>query len=459
MEVVVKSSEAIKPSSPTPSHLGRHYRSFIDQTNPKLFMPTIYYYPPPPPNNMNNDPIAANAERIDSLKRSLADVLTSFYPFAGRATDPSFIDCNDSGVVFTQAVVIDHRCITDVIAEKNAQQLSPLLPFSTEITGAGVHDDERLLGVQANIFKCGGLALGVSWSHNICDAFCFINFINSWARLARGEEITPPTTISASIFPPLDNLSMFGTNNNSSSSDINDIDETNKNRANEENNKNEGRKVVVTTKVFRFSGASISSLKDKYSEQGRPELIPTSAEALSTFIWTRFYESRKKQSRRYFITQMVNLRNKADPGLKLDSCIGNVCQFVVVHPDLELVDGSSGYGIVRRMRAAIRKFDVEYLKKLEKGDASLFFEGLVDPFEEGTSMFMFSCMNRFPYYDADFGWGRPIWVSYGHFDFSNFAFMIPTESGDGVDVWLNMNEDDMKELQLDQQFINTLLLS
>ncbi|XP_047318845.1 stemmadenine O-acetyltransferase-like [Impatiens glandulifera] len=455
MEVVVKSSEAIKPSSPTPSHLRRHYRSFIDQTNPKTFMPTIYYYPPPPPNDMNNDPIAANAGRIDLLKRSLADVLTSFYPFAGRAIDPSFIDCDDSGVVFTESVVMD-RCITDVIAEKNAQQLNRLLPFSMEITG--VHEDERLLGVQANIFKCGGLALGVSWSHNICDAFCLVNFINSWASLARGEEITHPTTISASIFPPVDNLPMFGNNSSSSSSsDINNIDETNKNRANEENNKNEGRKVVVTTKVFRFSGASISSLKDKYSEQGRPELIPTSVEALSTFIWTRFYESKKKQSSRYVITQTVNLRNKADPGLKLDSCIGNVCQFVVLRPDLELADGSSGYGIVRRMRAAIRKFDGEYVKKLEKGDASLFFEGFMDSFIEGTSMFMFSSMNRFPYYDADFGWGRPIWVSYGHFDFSNFAFMIPTESGDGsVEVWLSMKEDDMKDLQLDQQFLNVI---
>ncbi|XP_047318931.1 stemmadenine O-acetyltransferase-like [Impatiens glandulifera] len=418
MEVVVKSSVAIKPSSPTPSHLRRHYRSFIDQTNPKTFMPTIYYYPPPPPppNDMNSDPTAANAGRIDLLKRSLADTSSP---------------------------------------KKNAQQLNRLLPFSMEITG--VHEDERLLGVQANIFKCGGLALGVSWSHNICDAFCLVNFINSWASLARGKEITPPTTISASIFPPVDNLPMFGNNSSSSSSDINNIDETNKNIANEENNKNEGKKVVVTTKVFRFSGASISSLKDKYSEKGRPELIPTSVEALSTFIWTRFYESKKTQSSRYVITQTVNLRKKADPGLKLDSCIGNVCQFVVLHPDLELVDGSSGYGIVRRMRAAIRKFDGEYVKKLEKGDASLFFEGFMDSFIEGTSMFMFSSMNRFPYYDADFGWGRPIWVSYGHFDFSNMAAIFPTESGDGsVEVWLTMKEDDMKDLQLDQQFLNVI---
>ncbi|XP_047318961.1 stemmadenine O-acetyltransferase-like [Impatiens glandulifera] len=441
MEVVMKSSEVIKPSSPTPSHFRRHYRSFIDQTNPKFFMPTIYYYPPPPPNNMNNDPIAANAGRIDLLKRSLADVLTSFYPFAGRATDPSFIDCDDSGVEFTQSIVLN-RSVNDVIADKNAEQLNRFLPFLTGITG-GVHDDERLLGVQVNIFKCGGLAIGFSRSHSICDAFCFVNFVNSWARLARGEEITPPTTISASIFPPVNNLPMFGNNNNSSSSDIND----------DENNKNEGKKVVVT-KVFRFSDASISSLKDKYSEP--PDLIPTSVEALSTFIWTRFYETKKKQSSRYVITQMVNLRKKADPGLKLDSCIGNMVQSVVVHPDLELVDGSSGYGIVRRMRAAIRKFDGEYVKKLQKGDASLFFEGLLDSFKEGTSIFVFSSTNRLPYYDADFGWGRPIWVSSGHIDFSNLAFMFPTESGDGVELWLNMKEDDMKELQLDQQFLNVI---
>ncbi|XVF35844.1 hypothetical protein REPUB_Repub19eG0006100 [Reevesia pubescens] len=60
-------------------------------------------------------------------------------------------------------------------------------------------------------------------------------------------------------------------------------------------------------------------------------------------------------------------------------------------------------------------------------------------------------------YEADFGWGKPMWVSPGGINglvFQNLAFLIDTRKGDGIEAWVTLDEKDMAILQSDTEILS-----
>ncbi|KAB2617624.1 hypothetical protein D8674_013493 [Pyrus ussuriensis x Pyrus communis] len=49
---------------------------------------------------------------------------------------------------------------------------------------------------------------------------------------------------------------------------------------------------------------------------------------------------------------------------------------------------------------------------------------------------------RFPFYEPDFGWGKPPWVTSGT-EFKNLIVLMDTRDGDGIEVSLNLKEEDL----------------
>ncbi|XP_024195275.1 stemmadenine O-acetyltransferase isoform X2 [Rosa chinensis] len=153
IEVELISEEIIKPSSSTPDDL-RHYQlSFLDQLSPPVYNPLVLFY------EFNDETMPSVTEISNHLKKSLAEVLTLFYPLAGRIADNKFVDCNDEGIPYVEAHV---KC-----------ELSEVLnnPVPGEFNGL---------------------------SHFM--------FSKTWAATALGDQakIEPPEFISAKLFPPRD---------------------------------------------------------------------------------------------------------------------------------------------------------------------------------------------------------------------------------------------------------------
>jgi shikimate O-hydroxycinnamoyltransferase len=76
-----------------------------------------------------------------------------------------------------------------------------LLPFDpyTNFTELG---KKVLLAVQYNIFECGGVAVGVIFSHKIVDGTSVATIVNAWAGTSRGAtEIINPSFDAAIHFP------------------------------------------------------------------------------------------------------------------------------------------------------------------------------------------------------------------------------------------------------------------
>ncbi|KAJ4845087.1 hypothetical protein Tsubulata_047756 [Turnera subulata] len=421
LEIEVISKEIIKPSSPTPDHL-RHYQlSFLDQISPPVYNPLALFYP------VRGDDKLNQLEKSHQLKQSLSQVLTYYYPLAGRIKGNLFADCNDQGIPFFQAEV---KCqLSDFIDNPMPSELTKLIPFELD-------DAEELpLGVQFNVFECGGIVVGMGISHKIGDALSVFTFIKTWAATARGEaDITLPEFISASLFPPL-NISGFKPATGIT------------------------RDGAVVAKRFVFSASSIEALKEKYgrtaSLQSQPP--PSRIEVLSVFIWSRFMaatEAKPGHTRTYSMTHAVNLRPRMDPPLP-EYSFGNYYRVAFTVPSSIDSGDEDCCLLVSKVRDSISKLDKDYVKRLQNGKEHLeFLKEQASSFMRGEMVSLnFTSLCRFPLYEADFGWGKPKWAGSPKLTFKNLVIFMDTPFGNGVEALVHLQDEDMLKFLEDEQML------
>ncbi|XP_068322225.1 hydroxycinnamoyltransferase-like isoform X1 [Pyrus communis] len=63
---------------------------------------------------------------------------------------------------------------------------------------------------------------------------------------------------------------------------------------------------------------------------------------------------------------------------------------------------------------------------------------------------------RFPFYEPDFGWGKPPWVTSGT-EFKNLILLMDTRDGDGIEVSLNLKEEDMAIFESTKELLEVLM--
>lgn len=409
LEVEIISKEIIKPSSPTPSHL-RHYQlSFLDQIAPMVYNPIVLFY-------SHND--ALNTTTIsNTLKKSLSKILTHFYPLAGRMNNKNFIDCNDEGIPYIETKITNYN-LKDIIQNPIPNELNHLIPFQLDdITNIA-------FGVQLNFFSCGGIAIGACLSHQIADGLSFFNFLNSWANITRKLIFPKPIFDSSKLFPPK-NISGFDPRSGIT-------------------------KENIVCKIFVFNADVVENLRAKYIN-----FNPTRVEALSAFIWSRYVDVIYNDGvqRNYGVVHAVNLRQKMEPPLPLES-FGNYLRFTITIPKMN--SGEECYGLAKQVRDEIKKIDKEYVKKVQEGKEHLEF--LKESFDrvivkEELVVFNFTSLCRFPLYDADFGWGKPIWVGSTALNFKNLVVFVDCKDGGGIEAYVSLKVEDMVKFEADLELL------
>ncbi|XP_058103511.1 stemmadenine O-acetyltransferase-like [Magnolia sinica] len=154
------------------------------------------------------------------------------------------------------------------------------------------------------------------------------------------------------------------------------------------------------------------------------DLRPTRVEAATALIWRIIMKAQRKPGtvRASIPLLPVSLRSRMVP-LLLDHSFGNLCVDAVsswvsdgeCNDDLQLC-------LERLLRYSIRKIGREYIAELRGRD------GLIKAFEKYSKCSMdiccFTSHCRFPYYEADFGWGRPIWISSANIPFKNLIILM-----------------------------------
>lgn len=409
---IVGTAEIIKPSSPTPDHLRNFNLSLLDQIVPVEYTAVVLFY-------TGNGDHANAAKKSQRLKTSLSQTLCSYYPYAGIIKDHKLVECNDDGAVYVEAYA---NCyLSDILHQPDQKQLRRFLPIEVESPKAGTGP---LLLVQATFFKCGGVAVGICLSHKIGDGNTTGVFMNVWAAHSSGSNkpVIPKFIATSGLFPPDDSLAPY-------------MDVIGSN---------------YVTKRFPLYQSKIAALRAKASSANVPK--PTRVEAATALIWkcvTTAARSNRGFPRVSSTVHSMNLRRMVVPPLP-DYAAGNIIgdfSAETKEKKLNLQD------LVLKLRKGKEEFCKNGLQFL------LTNKSLRNPGElnnavenEDIDFYMFSDLSRFPAYETDYGWGRPIWVSIPNY-MHNLVMFVSTRDGLGLEALVTLCEEDMALFERDPELL------
>ncbi|GMY13904.1 spermidine hydroxycinnamoyl transferase-like [Fagus crenata] len=404
--ITTKSISIVVPSEPTPN--GPLQLSESDQIMPWTHPTFIYIY-----RSNNNIPLS-----FETMNNSLSRALAHFYPLAGRLKwiegGRLQVDCNAIGVQVLEAhsdLKLDE--LGDFAPTGTVEDLVPKIDYTTPI------EEWPLLRVQLTRFVCGGLSVGVAISHTLVDGLSTTNFINSWAKLARGDNLDDHeipfldrTVLRSSeplMLPRFDHIAYT----TKPPLLIGSMDA-----------KEEQKKETSVT-LLKLTTEQVEVLKKRANQEMGVTIRPyTRYEAISGYIWrcackVRAIDSSHDQQTR--VRLVVDGRNRLKPPLP-QRYFGNAIFGTVTSTSIERMTDEY-------IRSAI---DFITSQKHVGGLRSSFhIQGYTQgPFLGNPNLSLTSWINL-PVYDADFGWGKPVYVGPGSLNMDGKAFIMSSVAVDG----------------------------
>lgn len=372
---------------------------------------------------------------VELLKKSLSETLVHFYPLAGRlltsSDDVVYIDCNDAGADLIEASAPDVGVEDIMVAE-----IGPVVRQLFALDGAINLNGHflPLLVVQVTKLR-DGVAIGFAINHAVVDGTSLWHFINSWADLCRGVATISHSPLHSRCFD------IKGSRIALNLPKTQTIDKFSP--------------PALTEKIFHFSKETISRLKDRANRKNSKDpIIISSFQALSAHIWQAITRARNLPPDETTTFKLaVNCRPRLIPPLPY-SYFGNAIQIVstkVTAGELLACDICSAAWLLHRIISPHRDGNIRAeLQRYKQHRTVLKLDRTIR-----DNSVMMGSSPRFPMYDNDFGWGRPVGVRSGwanKFDGKMSAYP-EREGGGGVDVEICLPPYSMAALETDPQFI------
>ncbi|XP_042016122.1 pelargonidin 3-O-(6-caffeoylglucoside) 5-O-(6-O-malonylglucoside) 4'''-malonyltransferase-like [Salvia splendens] len=356
-------------------------------------------------------------------------ILVDFYPLAGRyIKEQSLVHCNDDGAEFvtTQATGVDLNDVTGTNDTDILQHVYPDSYYRCDEDGSN-----PLLSIQATHFPCGGAIIAVNVSHRIFDIPSITTFISVWSSVHhpnKSVQVTPSFNIP-SLLPCKEHR--FGVNLKRSSA--------------------EEPKIVA--KRLLFDKAALASLKSKL----KPDTISDGeivsgviAKALVRLDWAKHGKNRE-----FVVFQPINMRERTIPPQSKHAC-ANLTFTTLTAPvaasekiEVQEIVDVIGEGVRANVAelAGILSRDTDGRDIIIKSLGSL----MKAISNRETNFIVFSDCNEFEFYEADFGWGKPVWMTITPQRLrSNATVLTRNREGDGIEAWVHLYQDDMPRFQEDE---------
>ncbi|XP_060178079.1 acetyl-CoA-benzylalcohol acetyltransferase-like [Lycium barbarum] len=428
MEVQVLARKLIKPSKPTPLHLQNLKLSLFDQLAPPLYVSIVFYYS----SNAEENAASKRNEKFILLEESLSKTLNHYYPMVGRfSNNDLLINCNDQGVEFIEAQVekdlgefLHHGPEIELLNKFMAWDVPPSTLLATS----------PMLAIQVTMFSCGGLVMGIQCSHLVADAFTLEKFINKWACISKSgvEEMSCsssfgdlaslfPTRVLSKQLPPRSKLSK------------------------------------IITRRFVFDAQAIETLKKRIFLKDAT-IEPTRVVTVISLLWkalTGAYIAKNGYLKNFSLCPTINLRERTVLPITQQS-LGNFWMSGIALFQADK-NGTELHDYVKLMTNAIRDTTMNVGKASIDEISDLFIKnykeivGKLVSSEKNACPFTSWC--KFSWYEADFGWGKPIWLS-GISRAFEVISLIDTKNGDGIEAWVSLKEEIMVEFEQDPDILS-----
>ncbi|KAK7311255.1 hypothetical protein RJT34_09273 [Clitoria ternatea] len=401
---------------------------------------------------------------IPHLQNALSQTLSNFPPFAGRLkTDTHgyvYITCNDAGVDFIHAAATN-LTVADLLSSPDVPPaVNHLFPFHHKISYTA--HSSPIMAFQVTELA-DGVFLGCAVCHAVTDGASFWNFFNTFAAISRGAATCASRVpdfrresflVSKLVLPLPEGDDIKVTFN---------VDEP------------------FREKIFSFSRESIQKLKaavnnNHFSENvdvvemmakmnsdtqqktvtrdvtvETPEI--SSFQSLCALMWRCVTRARNLEDLKTTTFRMaVNVRQRMEPKLS-DSYFGNAIQSTAACASARDVLSRDLRWCAEQLNKSVRAYDSTMVRRAVEN-----WEREPKCFELGNhdgATLQMGSSPRFPMFDNDFGWGRPMAVRSGganKFDGKMSAF--PGRGGGGdVDLEVILAPKTMARLECDPEFM------
>ncbi|KAF8086128.1 hypothetical protein N665_0634s0014 [Sinapis alba] len=413
-------------------------------------------------------------ELLSHLKHSLSLTLSHFPPLAGRLSTSEdghvFLTCNDAGadIVFAEAKSVH---VSDVIGGVDVPGVvKEFFSYDRAVSYEG--HNRPILAVQVTELN-DGVFIGCSVNHAVIDGTSLWNFVNTFAEVSRGvENVTrhPDFTRESVLISPAvlkvpqggpkvtfdENAPLRERIFSFTREQILELKAmVNKKRSwTVDNGEVNGVEVLGKQSNDKLNGKlteMLESLLDRNDVVSKTEI--SSFQSLCALLWRAITRARKHPSTKTTTFRMaVNVRHRLNP--KLDpEYFGNAIQSVptfatageVLSRDIRWTADQLNQSVAAHQDERIRCVVADW-----EANPRCFPLGNSD----GASVTMGSSP-RFPMYENDFGWGKPVAVRSGRankFDGKISAF--PGRDGNGsVDLEVVLAPETMAGIECDGEFM------
>ncbi|KAI3455220.1 hypothetical protein Pfo_011883 [Paulownia fortunei] len=342
------------------------------------------------------------------------------------------IDCNAEGVLFVEA---ESDGVVDDFGEfAPTLELRGLIPAVDYSQGISTYP---LLVLQVTHFKCGGVSMGVGMQHHVADGFSGLHFINTWSDMARGLDITIPPFVDRTLLrasdPPQPQFKHIEYHPPPA-------------MKTPDQHKTDAAATETAVSIFKLTRDQLNTLKAKSKEDGNT-VTYSSYEMLAGHVWRCACRARglpQEQDTKLYIA--TDGRSRLRPSLP-QGYFGNVIFTATpVAVSGDLLSKPVWYA-ASKIHDALARMDNDYLRSaLDYLELQPDLKALV------RGAHTFRCPNlgitswvRLPIHDADFGWGRPIFMGPGGIAYEGLSFVLPSPTNDGsLSVAISLQIEHMK---------------
>ncbi|XP_051147812.1 shikimate O-hydroxycinnamoyltransferase-like [Andrographis paniculata] len=405
MKINVKESTLVRPAEETPRV--SLWNSNVDLIVPNFHTPTVYFYRPNGADNFFDAAV---------MKSALARALVPFYPLAGRLKRDNDgrveVDCNAEGALFVEAEsdgVIDD--FGDFAPRHEFRRLIPAVDYSQGISSY------PLLVLQVTKFKCGGVTIGTGMQHHVVDGTSALHLISKWCGIARGDDPTFPPYIDRTLLrarnPPQPQFKHVEYHPPPSMPQ-------------------DGPAPDPAYAMLKLTRDQLNAIKAKANDDGNT-VTYSSYEMLSAHIWRCVCLARNlpdDQETKLYVA--VDGRYRLKPPLPR-GYFGNVlftATPIAKSGDLTL---NPAWHAAGKIHDFVAKMDDAYLRSaLDYLELQPDLKALVRGAHTYKSPNLgITSWAKLPVYDADFGWGKPIFMGPGGVAYEGLSYVLPSPTDDG----------------------------
>ncbi|XP_043719182.1 omega-hydroxypalmitate O-feruloyl transferase-like [Telopea speciosissima] len=372
----------IRPAGETND--GFYFLSNLDQ-NVATIIQTFYCFKTDEENTKSTEIV------YEVIKEALSKVLVKFYPLAGILTINSegklIVQCTNKGVPFVEAVADNEIEALGDITIPDPMTLGKLV---YTVSGAENILQMPLLTAQVTRFKCGGFVLGITINHCMVDGISAMEFVNSWAEIARGIPLTVPPFLDRYILRSKQSPKIEFTHNEFK--EMNDVS----------NMVTLYQEEQMLYKSFLFDSDKLEHLKKMAMEDGSSSIKScTSFTALTALVWrARSKALKMKPNQQTKLLFAVDGRSKLNPPLPKGYFGNGIVLTCCLCSAGELIEKPLSFA-VQLVQEAISLVNDNYIRST------------IDYFEVTrqrpslTATVLITTWTKLDFDTTDFGWGKP----------------------------------------------------